>query len=132
MSPLERRLLLALVSLIRDREPDPGEWPRVDVPLRDLYERCYRIEPDKSWELQRRNQRQALRRALGRLHPVYVAATALAWVDVGDEVIRRWQGGGSRESRDGFRSATPRWRLVSLTPEGIALAQAVERAEAAP
>src|SRR5690606_33415895 len=35
-SPLERRCLLALVSLIRDRESDPDKWEYTEVPLRVL------------------------------------------------------------------------------------------------
>jgi hypothetical protein len=124
-SPLERRLLLALISDIRDREPDPHEWTMVEVPIKRLYERCYDLAPDKSYELQVRSQRQALRRALERLRKLdLVAALALAWVNVSDQVPWRWQGGGKRESRygDGY----PRWRYVSLTTAGVKTAELLE------
>ncbi len=137
LSPLERRALIALISLIRDREPDRGEWPITYVPLSALYERCYRLDPAKSYELQRRNQRQAMRRALGRLHRAgIIEALALGWVDVRDSEFLRWQGGGSRRSYavrdDGGLSArygeeTPRWRLAGLSDDGIALAEALDR-----
>ena len=118
-SPLERRLLLALLSLMTETETDPDFWPDTDLPLRRLYDRCYRLDPEKSHELQRRNQRQSMRRALGRLHPEYVYAFALGWVNTEDWMLLRWQGGGTR--RDGCD--TPRWRLVGLTESGIAVAQ---------
>jgi len=78
-SPLERRALLALISLIRDREPDRSEWCITDVPLKALYSSLYVLAPDKSYELQCKYQRQAIRRALGRLHEQgWIEATALA------------------------------------------------------
>lgn len=132
VSPLERKALLALISLIRDREPDPDEWASTDIPLSVLHERCYAIDPGRSWEIQRRNQRQAMRRALGRLHrDGIIEALALAWANVADGQVIRWQGGGSRKS-DGLPGGTdtPRWRLVGLTREGVALAEALERDEA--
>jgi hypothetical protein len=129
-SPLERRALLALVSLIRDREPDEDFWTATDIPLRALYERCYHLDPAKSWELQCRNQRQAIRRALGRLHPEYVYALALAWCEVFHSDVIRWQGGGSRAFRDLDRP-TPRWRLVGLTDAGIKAALLLEQEPAA-
>lgn len=132
-SPLEHRALLAVVSLIRDRERDRDEWTCVDVPLSVLYDRLY-IPGEKSYELERRNQRQAQRRALGRLHERgLVAAIALAWVNLEDESIIRWQGGGSkRRDREepAFRSGTPRWRAVGLTEAGIVAALALEQEQA--
>jgi hypothetical protein len=133
VSPLERRALLALISLIRDRESDPSEWCCTTVPLAALYERCYVLDPAKSWELQRRNQRQAMRRALGRLHGQgCVDALALAWASVRDGEAVEWHGGG-RRSHSGsdyarrYGEKTPNWKLVGLSPEGIALALALER-----
>lgn len=130
-SPLERRALLALVSLIRDRESDPDFWSTTEIPLGVLYERLY-VPGDRPWVLERRNQRQATRRALGRLHPEYVSAMALAWVSVEDEALIRWQGGGSgKHSPDDppWRPGgydTPRWRLVGLTTDGIKVALELE------
>jgi len=128
-SPLERRLLLALLSLMRDRCVDPldpdagyGDWMETDVKLGDLYAACYVIDPDKSWTLQRRNQRQAMRRALGRLSPTYVSAIALAWCEVGTGDLQRWQGGG--RPRDGIE--TPNWKMVRLTSDGLRLALLLE------
>lgn len=126
-SPLERRCLLALVSLIRDRESDPDKWEYTEVPLRVLYERLY-LPGERSYELERRNQRQAQRRALGRLFKQgYIYAYALAWVNLADEQILRWQGGGTpRRHSDGFRMETPRWRMVGLTDIGIKAALLLE------
>ncbi len=56
---MERRALLALISLIRDREPDREKWPVTGIPLRLLYERLYVPQPGKPDELQRKYQRQA-------------------------------------------------------------------------
>lgn len=125
MSPLERRALVALVSLIKDRESDPDEWVITDVRMKELQDACYEVAPAKSWERQRANQRRALRRALDRLHERgLVHATALAWVNVEDEAVLWWQGGGRRKTdSDGYRHGTPRWRLVGLTREGLAVAE---------
>jgi hypothetical protein len=110
---------------MRDRcvdplDPDAGfaDWQETDVKLSDLYELCYVIDPDKSWALQRRNQRQSMRRALGRLSPTYVCAFALAWCEVGNGDLIRWQGGG--RPRDGIE--TPNWKTVGITADGLRLA----------
>lgn len=126
-SPLERRALLALVSLIRDREPEPDEWQTTDVPLAKLYERLY-VAGERSYELERRNQRQAQRRALGRLHEQgFISALALGWCFVESAEFLDWQGGGRRQrDPDGFRFSTPRWRRVSLTDSGVKAALALE------
>ena len=131
MSPLERRALLALISLIRDRETDPDEWTSTDIPLAALYERLYALDPGQSYELQRKYQRQAIRRALGRLHrDEMVWPVALAWVSVTGEEVIRWQGGGSRK-QDGIPGGidTPRWKLIGLTDVGVKTALALERAQ---
>jgi hypothetical protein len=128
-SPLERRALLALISLIRDREPNPEEWSCTDVPLSALYEHLHTLRPGQSHELQRKYQRQATRRALGRLHrDDLIWPLALAWVSVTDNVVIRWQGGGSRK-QDGIPGGidTPRWKLVGLTAEGVTTALLLER-----
>lgn len=126
LSPLERRALLSLVSLIRDCEPDRDFWTTTNIPLRKLYERMYVFAEQRSYDIQTRNQRQAIRRALGRLHPTYVTATALAWVNVADQAVLWWQGGGSREGGPrGFD--TPRWRMVGLTGEGVQMALLLEK-----
>ena len=127
-SPLERRALLALISLIRDREPDPDEWSATDIPLSALYGQLYTLAPDKSYELQRKYQRQAVRRALGRLHcDDLIWPLALAWVSVTDNAVMRWQGGGSRK-HDGIPGGidTPRWKLLGLTIWGVKAALALE------
>jgi hypothetical protein len=125
-SPLERRALLTLISLIRDREHDEDEWTCTDIPLRALYERMWVMIPDQSYELQRRNQRQAIRRALGRLHERgLINAIALGWCEVRDAEWIRWQGGGSRKryyEYGGGREGTPRWRMVGLNELGIRIA----------
>jgi hypothetical protein len=127
-SPAERRALLALISLIRDREPDRDKWPVTGVPLRLLYERLYVPQPGKPAELQRKYQRQATRRALGRLHPRYVTALALGWVNVEDGTLVRWQGGGRRrQSGHGSALDRPNWKLVGLTSAGIQLAERLEQ-----
>ena len=121
VSPLERRLLLAMVSLMRDREPygaplDDHSAERNWLRLRDVYEPCYVLKPDQSWELQRRNQRQALRRALGRLHEQgWIEALALAWVIVRGADWVEWHGGGRRERRSSdyafrYGEKTPNWK----------------------
>lgn len=146
MSPLERRLLLALVSLMRDSQESHEQvgdayFEYVDIPLRVVYERCYVIDPGKSWELQRRNQRQAMRRTLGRLHRQgIVSAMALGWCSVqqgGGEFIE-WHGGGKKEhsSSDDYLTKrygckTPNWKTVSLTREGVQLAVILEQESAA-
>ena len=139
VSPLERRLLLAIVSLMRDREPNglPVDHDNAEhhfVNLHAVYGHCYAVKPDLSYEIQRRNQRQALRRALGRLHTDgWVDALALAWVTVRyDEEWLDWQGGGreDRSSSDYARrygEKTPNWKAVTLTDAGIKLALALER-----
>ena len=125
---MERRALLALISLIRDREPDREKWPATGIPLRLLYERLYAPQPGKPDELQRKYQRQATRRALGRLHPHYITALALGWVNVEDGTLVRWQGGGRRrQSGDGHTVDRPNWKLVGLTRAGIKLAELIER-----
>ncbi|MGH3276589.1 MAG: hypothetical protein ACRDNZ_19960, partial [Streptosporangiaceae bacterium] len=99
-----------------------------DIPLSALYEQIYVSRPDKSYELQRKYQRQAIRRALRRLHADgLVWPLALAWVSVTDNEVIRWQGGGSRKD-DGIPGGidTPRWKLIGLTHEGIALALALD------
>ena len=108
LSPLERRALVALISLIRDKESDPDEWACTEIRLSDLYDRLY-LPGDRSWGIERRNQRQSQRRALGRLHGEgLINAIALAWVNIEDEQVLRWQGGGKRAvDVDGFRSDTP-------------------------
>ncbi len=127
-SPMERRALLALISLIRDREPDREKWPVTGIPLRVLYERLYVLQPGKPPELQRKYQRQAIRRALGRLHPHYVTALALGWVNVEDGTLVRWQGGGRRrQSGYGGTVDRPNWKLVGLTSAGIQLAELLEK-----
>jgi hypothetical protein len=138
VSPLERRLLLAIVSLMRDREPyglplDHDDAEHHFVSLRDVYEQCYALKPDLSYEIQRRNQRQALRRALGRLHADgWVDALALAWVTVRDQEWLEWQGGGRREHSSSdyarqYGDKTPNWKAITLTDVGIKLAAALER-----
>ena len=125
---MERRALLALISLIRDREPDREKWPATGIPLRLLYERLYVPQPGKPAELQRKYQRQAIRRALGRLHPHYITALALGWVNVEDGTLVRWQGGGRRrQSGDGCTLDRPNWKLVGLTRVGIKRAELLER-----
>jgi len=126
-SPLERRILVALVSLIRDRT-EPGElYVDTDVPLGDLYDRLYVVGP-RSYELERRNQRQAQRRALERLRKRgLVSPLALAWCDVDTGDLIRWQGGGSQKIEpDGYRTATPRWRAIGLTRAGLPAALDLE------
>jgi hypothetical protein len=98
-----------------------------------LYDRCCVLDPAKSYELQRRNQRQALRRALGRLHDQgWIEALALAWADVRGGDFIDWHGGGRRR-RSGsdyaarYGEKTPNWKAVGLSREGIALAAALER-----
>ena len=127
MSPLEARGLLALVSLIRDREPDPDEWSLTFVKLTELYDVLY-IPGDGPHEIERRNQRQAQRRALGRLQrDGFVTPLALAWVNVDDECLWRWQGGGRRRDPDehGYREDTPRWKLIGVTDDGFRAADLV-------
>lgn len=136
MSPLEQRLLLAIVSLMRDREPqglpltDP-DAQHVYVRLRDVYDRCYRLDPAKSYELQLRNQRQSLRRALGRMHDQgLVDALALGWCEVRGAEWVEWHGGG-RDTHQGsdytmrYGEKTPNWKAVSLSEAGIKLALAL-------
>jgi hypothetical protein len=142
-SPLERRALVALVSLMRDRQEPPfyatdppDTWNAISVPLSALYERCYamterapeRYDPEHvSWQRQRRNERQALRRALGRLHPDYVHATALAWVDVQSGDFLDWQGGGCRKWNQDYAYRTPNWKKIGLTSVGIKAALLLEQ-----
>ena len=86
---------------------------------------------DQSYELQARNQRQAMRRALQRLLDAdLVHAMALGWCQVGgyNEFVR-WQGGGSKQNYKGFPMETPRWRIVGLTHDGIKLALELEQQE---
>lgn len=127
-SPLERRALVELLSLIRETEPDPDEWSATDIRLKALYDRCYRMHPERSYELQARHQRQAMRRALGRLHKQgYVWAFALGWVNVEDWSLVSWQGGGTRKrDRHGYTETTPRWRIVGLNDTGIKAAELIE------
>lgn len=137
MSPLERRALLALVSLMRDREPDHlpldnGDAQHCYVPLRDLYDQMYVLQPEKSYELQRKHQRQAIRRALGRMHrDGLVEALALGWCLVRGAEWIGWAGGG-RETHRGsdyawrYGEKTPNWKAVSLSETGIKLAMALE------
>jgi hypothetical protein len=130
-SSLERGLLLAIVSLMRDREPGgmplDGEWAELHyVKLSDVYERCYQFKPDQSYETQRRNQRQALRRALGRLHKQgWVDALALGWCQVRGAEWVEWYGGGRLERKSSdyamrYGDKTPNWKMVSLSEGGIA------------
>ena len=101
------------------------------VPLNAVYNATIALKPDASYELQKRNHRQAMRRALGRLHAQgFVYAVALAWVSVDDQSFHDWQGGGSRKREPG--DANPRgypvarWKRVTLSTNGIALAQLLE------
>jgi hypothetical protein len=135
LTRMEKRLLVGIISVMRDKIRDEGrddddfEFRATDIGLHSLYERCYHLAGDRSYELQRRNQRQSMRRALGRLHEQgYIGAQALAWVNVADGEIIRWQGGGSlQRDRDGYRHETPRWRLISLTESGLMTARVLER-----
>jgi len=65
---------------VRDREPDREFWAfTTHVPLSALYGSLCDIEPARSYELQCKYQRQAIRRALGRLHEQgWIEAYALA------------------------------------------------------
>ena len=116
LSPLERRALLALVSPIRDREPDRDFWAGTNVPLSALYESLHVVQPDKSYELQLKYQRQAIRRALGRLHEQgWIEALALAWAYVRDGDVIEWHGGGRRRPSGSAWAArygdkTPNWK----------------------
>jgi hypothetical protein len=107
------------------------------VPLSAVYERMYVIQPGKSYELQCKYQRQAIRRTLGRMHGEgLVEALALAWTTVSDAGWVDWFGGGRRErSSDDYARRygckTPNWKMVSLTSGGIALAHLIERESAA-
>ncbi len=86
--------------------------------------------PCQSYEIQRRNQRQAIRRALGRLQKLdIVCALALGWCEVGSGEMLRWQGGGKRTGA--YADPTPNWRTVSLTDLGVKAATALERDAAA-
>lgn len=129
ISPLERRILLAMVSHIRDREHGEADWDDVSlgVPTKALYERLY-VPGDRSYQVERRNQRQAQRRALKRLFDDdLVNAVAGAWVDIRSEYINAWQGGGRRR-RDAYGTVdTPRWVEVSLTDAGLKVALLLER-----
>jgi hypothetical protein len=124
---------------MRDRQ-EYGEQPggphfeHVHLKLTDVYERCYVLDPGKSWELQRRNQRQAMRRALGRLERQdLVTALALGWciVGKGGGDFLEWQGGGKRKREPGDWNPrgwpTPNWRLVTLSAEGITMATLLEK-----
>jgi hypothetical protein len=79
--------------------------------------------------LQRKYQRQAMRRALGRLHERdLIKVLALAWAFVDDDTIVEWQGGGSRKLHDdGYRERTPRWRRVGLRNNGLRMVALLER-----
>jgi hypothetical protein len=123
---------------MRDREPDglalDNEWAERNwVRLRDVYDRCYIIDPAKSYELQCRNQRQALRRALGRMFKDrLVTALALAWVNVEDHEVLDWYGGGRRERSSSdyamrYGETTPNWKMIVLTDTGIKMARLIEQ-----
>ena len=134
VSPLERRALLALVSLIRDRcEYWNGEWQddfyHITILPRELYARMYVLKPDVSYERQTRNQRQAIRRALERLlKQGFISAVALGWCAVKSDGLYgefvRWHGGGSRKRNRNqlWSDETPRWRMVGLDELGFRLA----------
>ncbi len=127
LSDLQRRILVEMVSLIRDRKSDPDEWTVTDIATGELFERCssfWQLRPDESYEIQRRNMRQAFGRALHRLEArELIAAFALGWVNVRDHELIAWQGGGRRRRYpDGYRERTPRFALVSPTREGLRLA----------
>jgi hypothetical protein len=142
ISPAERRVLLALLSVVRDREPDPDEWPSTDVPLPALYDRYEVRQPHKphsSLEFQQRDQRRTMRRALCQLlDEGLISAVALAWRNVesginieGEQLVRSQEDGPLTHEADDplwFRAAAaaPRWRTVSLTPAGVAIALALE------
>jgi hypothetical protein len=127
VSPLERRCLLALISLIRDRTEPGCMYVDTVVPLGALYDELY-TPGGRPYQLERRNQRQAQRRALERLRARgLIDALALAWCDVETGNLHRWQGGGSRKTEaDGYVSETPRWRLVGFTLDGLATAMPLE------
>jgi hypothetical protein len=45
-----------------------------------------------------------------------VGGLALAWVNVADQAVMGWQGGGKRQGE--YRDTVPKLRLLSLTEEG--------------
>jgi len=88
-----------------------------DAKLPAIFERCssyWTLDLDGSWERQRRAQRSSFSRAVHTLYDKgIVHALALAWVNVEDEVVMRWQGGGRRKVRlDGYREGCPRFRRI--------------------
>ncbi len=130
LSDLQRRILVEMVSLIRDREPDPDEWMVTDVATGELFERCssfWQLRPDESYEIQRRNMRQAFGRALHRLEARdLISALALAWCDARSGDFIEWQGGGRRRRlENGRRERTSRFALVSPTREGLRVAESL-------
>lgn len=137
---MERRALLALVSLIRDRcEYWNGEWQddfySVKITLHEFYRRMIpAYDPNLPNDLQRKSvyQRQAIRRALGRLLDCgFITAIALAWCEVPGGGWIGWQGGGSckRKGKE-FPTETPRWRTVGLDELGFRLALLLEKESA--
>jgi len=124
-SPLQKRILVELVSDIRDREPDRDFWTTTDVGTGALFQRCASLwpldSPERSHVVLLRNARQAFGRSLHRLQSNgLVSALALAWCDAASGDLICWQGGGRRQTDpDGWRHATPRLRCISPTEAGI-------------
>lgn len=126
LSPLQRRIMVELVSVVRDREPDPEFWPTCHVRTGELFTACRSYWPtDRAapWVNLERNARQAFGRSLHRLQAAdLIWPLALAYCDVESRDLIRWRGGGSRQ-RDGspYGRGTPRYALISPSPAGIAL-----------
>jgi hypothetical protein len=121
LSTLKRRVLIETAALMRDRnENDADGWVEVLVPVGALFAQCRDHWPDKPaapWVAAERNRRQAFGRCLHRLHADgLLTVLALAWVNIGDEAVWRWQGSGPG----------PSYKLVGLTSEGTAMAWAIQ------
>ena len=135
-----------MVSLMRDKEPDglPLDHPYAEhewLKLHEVYDRCYQIDGDKSYELQLRNQRQSLR---PRTRPEcsgqgLITAAALAGPTIEDHEILDWAWAAGRPRAVQFRLRTALRRenteLEDRHPyrqAGVKMAQLVEKHDRPP
>lgn len=107
---------------VDDMVNDPDYWLDTNpVRYSELFDECQAFwtgqHLDSSWERGLRSRKVQFSRVLQRLlADKLVWGLALAWVNVEDEIVFRWQGGGRTTGPADMN--TPRIKMVSLTDAG--------------